>query len=105
MKKSKSAKRNAAVRDGAYTPGRNMFGEKAETHFIVVKRETAFEQYMDAISQLDGSAKEFTFDLSCFNGHEDELAVLEEKIDAIMRLKAALNRKDYLGFDFFREVA
>ena len=41
-----------------YTPGRNVFGDRAETHLIVLKRETAFQQMMDCICQLDGSEKE-----------------------------------------------
>ena len=78
MKHRKNSKKNAYR--GAYTPGRNVFGEKAETHLIVVKRETAFEQIMDAILSFDGTTKEYTFDMSCFTGHEDELALVEEKI-------------------------
>lgn len=99
MKKNTHNKRkkNRAIRSGAYTPGRNAFGEKAETHFVVLKRETALEQMEEAISQLDGSPKEFTCDMSCFIGHEDELVILMERIDAIMRLKAMGSKKDYLG--------
>ena len=92
MKKTKRAKRNAAIRSGSYTPGRNVFGEKAETHFIVLKRETAFEQYMDAICQLDGSTMEFTFDLSCFDGHEDEMLEVMAKVQAVLEIKAKMRR-------------
>ena len=64
MKAKKNSKKNRTTRNNIpYTSGRNMFGEKAETHFIVLKRETAFQQIMDCISQLDGSSKEFTFDM------------------------------------------
>ena len=94
-------KKNHAIRSGAYTPGRNAFGEKAETHFVVLKRETALEQMVEAISQLDGNPKEFTYDMSCFIGHEEELVILMERIDAIMRLKAMGSKKDYLGPCFF----
>ena len=68
MKKTKkrNGKRHNAI---PYTPGRNMFGGKAETHLIVLKRETALNQMLDAICQFDGSEKEFTFDMSCFNDH------------------------------------
>ena len=53
MKTKKKAKKNRTTRNNsAYTPGRNVFGEKAETHLIVLKRETAFQQMMDAICQL-----------------------------------------------------
>ena len=62
MKTKRTSKKNHKTCNNIpYTPGRNMFGETAETHFIVLKRETAFEQIMDCVCQLDGSTKEFTF--------------------------------------------
>ena len=84
-KKMKNTRKKArAIRNGSYTPGRNAFGEKAETHFIVLERETAFEQILDAILSLDESKnkKEFTFDWSNFAGHEDEIAEVMAKVQA-----------------------
>ena len=85
----KTRKKNNNRHNGIpYTPGRNMYGQKAETHLIVLKRETAFQQMLDAILQLDHGDKEFTFDMRCFVGHEEELNALMAKIEAIMSLKA-----------------
>ena len=84
MKHRKNSKKNAYR--GAYTPGRNVFGEKAETHLIVLKRETAFEQIMDAIMTFDGSNKEYTFDMRCFAGHEDEFALIEAKVNSFLEM-------------------
>ena len=76
-----------AISSGAYTPGHNHFGQKAKTRFIVLERETAFEQYMEAISQLNGDDNiEFTVDTSCFKGHEDELTELMAKVQAVFEL-------------------
>ena len=86
-------KKNTPRKNSAYTPGRNVFGEKAETHLIVLKRETAFHQMMDAICQLDGSTKEFTFDMRCFDGHEEELNQLMAKVQAFLAMKARISRK------------
>ena len=86
-------KKARAIRDGIYTPGRNRFGQKAKTRFIVLERETAFEQYMDAISQLNGDENiEFTVDSSCFEGHEDELSEVMAKVEAALALMSG-NRK------------
>ena len=92
MKKSKRAKRNAAIRSGNYTPGRNVFGLKAETHFIVLERESAFEQMIDAMFQLDGKTIEFTVDLSCFDGYEDEKLEVMTKVQAALELKMKYRR-------------
>lgn len=96
MKTKKNHKKNRTTRNNsAYTPGRNMFGEKAETHLVVLKRETAFQQIMDCICQLDGSTKEFTFDMRCFKGHEEELEQIWAKVEGFMALKAMLNHKPF----------
>ena len=79
MKRTKKHnKKNTTHNNSFYTPGRNVFGDKAETHLVVLKRETAFEQMMDCICQLDGSTKEFTFDMRCFDGHKEELDQIAE---------------------------
>ena len=73
MKKSKKRSGSRRNKTPYYTPGRNMFGEVAETHLIVLERETALYQMLDAIRQLDNSRKiEFTFDCRCFEGHWEE---------------------------------
>ena len=94
MKTKKNAKKNRkTVNNSAYTPGRNAFGQKAETHLVVLERETAFDQLMECICQLDGSTKEFTFDMRCFDGHEEELDQLMAKVQVFMEMKARSSRK------------
>ena len=95
MKRTKKHnKKNTTHNNSFYTPGRNVFGEKAETHLVVLKRETAFQQMMDCICQLNGEGKkEFTFDMRCFNGHEEELDQLMTKVEAFMEMKARISRK------------
>ena len=105
MKNKKHAKKNRTTRNNSgYTPGRNMFGEKAETHLIVLKRETAFEQMMDCTCQLDGSKTiEFTYDCSCFIGHMDELEAVVEKVWMFTNMRAKI-----LGMpscDYFKKTA
>ncbi len=88
----KPGKKNPRSRkDIPYTPGRNIFGEKAETHLIVLKRETALQQMIDAICQLDdGGKKEFAFDISCFADYPEEFAELDAKVDAFLQIRAQL---------------
>ena len=89
MKTKRHGKKNRTTPSNIpYTTGRNVFGEKAETHLVILKRETAFDQMMDCICQLDGSTKEFTFDMRCFNGHEEELNQIMAKIHTFFALKA-----------------
>lgn len=107
MKTKNNSKKNRNTRHNIpYTPGRNMFGDRAETHLIVLKRETAFQQMMDCICQLDGSEKEFTFDMRCFTGHEDELEQVMVKVNAFLSLKAQINHETiYDCSDMLNEVA
>ena len=97
MKSKRNSKKNHATRNkSSYTPGRNVFGEKAETHLIVLKRETAFEQMVECICQLDGSTKEFTFDMRCFDGHEEELGLVMTKVQMFLEMIEKMNRKPLL---------
>ncbi len=99
MKKSKK-KNNRRSYPSYYTPGRNMFGEKAETYLIVLKRETALQQMLDAISQLNGGGeKEFTFDMSCFNDHPEERAEVYAKAEAFLAFKASLQSMSFHSYD------
>lgn len=96
MKTKKKAKKNRTTHNNStYTPGRNIFGQRAETHLVVLERETAFQQIMDCICQLDGSTKEFTLDCTNFNGHEDELDEITAKVKAILELKARLCHNEF----------
>lgn len=107
MKTKRNAKKNHTTRNGIhYTPGRNVFGDKAETHLVVLKRETAFEQMMDCICQLDGSTKEFTFDMRCFDGHKEELDQIISKVNTFLSLKAGLAHKSLIDCsDLLNEIA
>ena len=100
MKKSKK-KNNRRSYPSYYTPGRNMFGEKAETYLIVLKRETALQQMLDAIRQLDGEngKMEFTFDMRCFNEHPEELAEVQAKVQAFLAFKASLQNMSFHSYD------
>ena len=82
-----------------YTEGRNMFGNKAETHLIVLKKETALSQMLDAVCQLDGSEKEFTFDASCFKDNLEEYEQIWSKVMAFMDFKARLNNKEFFQME------
>ena len=94
MKAKRHVKKNRTTRTNIpYTPGRNVFGDRAETHLIVLKRETAFQQMMDCICQLDGSEKEYTFDMRCFNGYENELEQLMAKVQMFMAMRATMQSK------------
>lgn len=80
-----------------YTEGRNVFGDKAKTKLIVVKKETAFEQLVKAICQVDeyDSEIEYTFDLSCFNDSPNELNMIMNRVNAFMQFRASLSNKEY----------
>ena len=99
MKRSKKTNKKNTTRNSIhYTPGRNALGEKAETHLIVLKKETAFQQIMDCVCQLDGSKKEFTFDPSCFTDCMDEYREIMAKVQIIMGLKARMSHST--SFDY-----
>lgn len=102
MKKSKK-KNNRRNTTSYYTPGRNMFGEKAETYLIILKRETALQQMLECSSQLDGSStKEFTYDASCFIGHREELREVLAKVEAFLEFKAMLRNQIFESYNLNR---
>ena len=82
-----------------YTEGRNMFGDKAETHFIVLEKETALSQIINAVCQLDGSDKEFTIDSSCFNDCPEEGEKVWHKVDEFMEFRARLLNQEFVKMD------
>ena len=78
-----------------YTKGRNMFGEKCKTKLIILKRETALEQMLDAITQIETDATEFTFDATCFKDSLAEYQEVLRKVDIILSIKAKALRQPY----------
>ena len=98
-------KNHKTYNNSAYTPGNNMFGQKAETYLIVLERETAFEQMMECICQLDGSTKEFTFDCSCFLGHEDEYEEVIAKARSFMMFRAAMQKQPFYDISALMDKA
>ena len=57
MKNTKKTNCKCTPNWTTYTPGKNAFGEDAYTEYIVVKRETAFEQILAAIRTFDEPPK------------------------------------------------
>ena len=107
MKTKRNGKKNHTTRNGIpYTPGRNMFGEKAKTHFVVLKRETAFQQMMDCFCQFADSSVEFTFDTRCFIGHEEELDQILAKVKVFVALKIGMAHKSFFDYsDLHKGIA
>lgn len=79
-------KKNVMQSRSIYTPGRNVFGDKAETRFVVLKRETALQQMIDAICKLEGDM-EYTFDMRCFQGYPEELEQVMSKVELFLAMK------------------
>ena len=90
MKNKKRNHRNIPYTAG-YTAGRNIFGGKAKTELIVLKRETALDQMLEAVNRLENEM-EFTFDASCFKGHDDEFHEIHNKFEAYMFIKACMEK-------------
>ncbi len=99
MRNKKYSKKNHTTHLSAmYTPGYDMFGNKAETQLIVLERETAFEQMMDAICQLH-KGMEYTFNANCFKGHEEELDAIMAKVAFFMATMAKAKGSAFVTFD------
>jgi hypothetical protein len=105
MKKSKK-KNNRRSYPSYYTPGRNMFGEKAETYLIVLKRETALQQMLDAARQFDNyyGKIEFIFDMSCFNGYPEECAEVKAKVEAFLDIMVVLKTQQGERFTLYHSA-
>ena len=74
MSKQKKKRTNGKKNNVPYTPNRNAFGEKAVTHLIKLKRETALSQLIDMFVSVYTSrtAIEYTIDCSAINPVEYE---------------------------------
>ena len=94
MKPQKTSYRNTIP----YTTGRNIFGDKCKTKLIVLRKETALEQMVEAISQIDKDDIEFTIDANCFKDSPEEYKELMRKVDIVLTIKAkALGLPYYEG--------
>lgn len=78
-----------------YTAGKNVFGEDAKTQLIVLKKETAFEQMVEAILNLDGSTQEYTFDGSCFKDNPKEYEELWDKVTDFISFITSLKKEPF----------
>ena len=85
----KSKKTKTKQINSGYTPGKNVFGDKAITKLVVLERETALQQMFECVLNLEeGCNIEYAFDCSHFKGHEDELDAITRKLDMLLALKA-----------------
>ena len=98
MKNNKRTRINTTT----YTEGRNMFGEKCKTELIVLKREIALTQMLEAICTFNGEKKEYTFDVSCFKDSPTEFDELYTKVESFISLLAKAN--DWV-FDRYTRIA
>ncbi len=106
MKKSKKRSPYRRYNGIQYTPGRNVFGAEAETHFIVLKRETALQQMLDAARQFDNyyGKIEFIFDMSCFNGYPEECAEVKAKVEAFLDIMVVLKTQQGERFTLYHSA-
>ena len=88
-------KKKTRINTTTYTEGRNMFGEKCKTEYIILKKETALEQILEAICTLGGEKKEYTLDASCFKDSWDELDEVFRKAESFMRLFAKAHNYEF----------
>lgn len=104
MKKSNKNNNNGRCH-GVYHTTKNKFKGKAETRFIVIKRENALQQIQDALSStLDGRHMKTYFDMSCFLDYPEELEEICAKVGAYLEFRAML-RNSRFGWDDPREAA
>lgn len=81
----KKVKKNARKHSGI---GRNIYGQRCITKFVKLEKETALEQYMDILTDLDSYHVhniEYTVDCSCFN--DEERIAFNNKLSKIMELR------------------
>ena len=99
MKKSKKNNKHLNL-NPKYTPSKNIFGEKCDTCYVVLKKETALKQMIDVLNQLDFSGrKEFTIDASCYKDDPKGFAEFNAQINAIAAFKARLHGSEVKHFD------
>ncbi len=87
MKTKKHSKKNQNTRRN---PGRIVLDENTIENFLVLKRETAFQQLMDAMCKFNEDGDMFIADLNCFDGHEEELGEVMEKVHRFMAIRARI---------------
>lgn len=94
--KSKRSKKNNRA-NGFYTPNYNAFGERAETHLVMVNNETALEQLVGCfVKVLETNGKnniEFTIGWENFDGDCAKQEELCGKAMAIASMIVSNNRR------------
>lgn len=98
MKKSTKSKR---IRKNNYN-GRNVYGQRCIAKFVKLEKETALDQYMDIIADLEasqGQTIEYTIDSSCFSCEEAEQ--FNNKLIRIMELRSRMRGYSFTTGGFF----
>ncbi len=87
------------MRKNSYN-GRNVYGQRCIAKFVKLEKETAVDQYLAILADLDTSKEktvEYTFDSSCFT--REEAIEFSKKITRIMALRSNLIGKPYVSVD------
>jgi hypothetical protein len=77
--------------------GRNVFGEACIAKFVVLKKETALDQYIEALDDIDahkGVRIEYTFALDK-NITKEEAYDLSDKMEIIAEFRARAKEKSF----------
>lgn len=82
MKRNKK-KMNNPYNGIPYTPGRNIFGEKVRTKLVILEKDTAFSQMVEALCHI-GENEEITFNATCFKGCEDEYMRILDRVEKFL---------------------
>ena len=69
-----------------------------KSNVIVLKRETALKQMLEAVSQID-KTKEVCFDTRCFDGHEEEGDSFYRLYELAMVMKTRSMNIPFLSID------
>ena len=81
--------------------GRNVFGQKCIAKFVKLEKETAAEQYLAILADIEnanGKIIEYTVDSSCFT--KEEATAFYDQIACIMELRAAFKNTGFATVDF-----
>lgn len=95
MKKNKKKTENIRYN------GRNAFGERCIAKFLVLEKETAMQQFLEALADIDahkGKRIEYTFQLGKTFTHE-EADAFRLQMDRITAFRARTQSRPYFSFN------
>lgn len=95
----KSNRKNKRNRKASKYNGINAFGQPCIEKFVVLEKETAWEQYMEILEDLDTAHDEVEYTVMFSGFTNEEIKEFHEKVERAMMIKAFFTNREFVRQD------